>query len=200
MNDNFNVPYNSEGEDYIKASIPRLLRELKCYLENNGKRDFETKNIISNAIEKTPIVTKLPEGEFKEELYLILYYDLMDAVSTAQGLNLSDDRVKNYISKVESINKALDLKGKDIDLTNVKELLKEIEDRLKECLDLTHMISPKTWLIVENFISILVNDILRNEQEFKDYMINTYTKDNMMYNMIINDLDNTINENKQGQK
>ena len=165
MNDNYDVPYNAEGDTYIKARIAQLLRNLRFYLENEGKTDFKTRNILTHVLNSNKLVTELPDSEYKEELLLILFYDMEDVLSTAQGLNLSPDRVNNYKAKVLSLNKLLDFKGNGIYLNNVKGLLSDIQSKMEECLQETHAIDPNTWFLIQTFINNLFDHILMDSDE-----------------------------------
>jgi len=201
MNDNYNVPYNSDGETYIKAQTVKLLRDLRYYIEIEGKTDFQTRTIIMHALESNKFISELEDSEYKEELMLILFYDMMDVLSTARGLNLSPDRVDNYKAKVVSFNKILDLKFKDLDLSNLKEMLANIESKMEESLAKTHAIDPSVWFLIQTFVNTLMDRLLLDEEkELKEHLVSVYKKDNLLYNLILNGIDTYIENNKKDTK
>lgn len=186
------VPYNDLGNTYIDSEIKKLLMDLKYYLQQQGKVDPPTRDLVIKLIQRERTIKELPKGEFREEISQILYYDLKDLVATAQGFNLSDERAKNYNMKVESINKLLALKENGIDLSNVKELFKDIKENLNETFNYDNTIDARTWFLIENYINSLIETLLIND-EFKFRLeISKFNKNGVLYGQIMFELRNKL--------
>ena len=185
-------PYNDLGETYIDSEIKKLLMDLKYYIQKQGKVDPPTRDLVIKLIQRERTIKQLPKGEMRDEISQILYYDLQDLVSTTQGLNLSDNRAKNYNLKVESINKLLTLKENGIDLSNVKELFKDIKESLNESFNYDHTIDIRTWFIIESYINSLIETILVNDEFKFRQEISKFNKNDVLYGQIMYDLRNKI--------
>ena len=151
-----------------------------------------TRSLITQLIAREKKITNYPNGEYKEELLNILYCDMVDILSTARGLNLSHERVGNYNKKVDSYMKLLSMKEKDMDLSNVKEILNDIEDNINEAYKLTNAVDPRTWFLIETFTNGLTNVLLIEDPNLFRRQISLYNKDNLLYNQIIFQLTNYI--------
>lgn len=185
-------PYNELGETYIDSEIKKLLMDLKYQLQKQGKVDPPTRDLVIKLIRRERTIKQLPKGEMRDEISRILYYDLQDLVSTTQGLNLSDNRAKNFNLKVESLNKLLTLKENGIDLSNIKELFKDIKENLNESFNYDHTIDVRTWFIIESYINSLIETILVNDDfEFRQG-ISKFNKNDVLYGQIMYDLRNKI--------
>ncbi len=189
---NFTPNNKDDVVEYMKSRISKLLLDIKYYLENEGKTDYQTKTLIREALTKNQMISMLPDSEYKEHLMRILYYDLMDVQSTCQGLNLSDSRARNYNEKIKSLNEILDYRSKDLDLSNVKELLRDIGNSLNECVRLDGIIEPRVWFLVEEFINNLVEKILTSDDTMFREQISNYNKNNLLYGQIMYELNNHL--------
>ena len=166
--------------------------DLKYQLQKQGKVDPPTRDLVIKLIRRERTIKQLPKGEMRDEISRILYYDLQDLVSTTQGLNLSDNRAKNFNLKVESLNKLLTLKENGIDLSNIKELFKDIKESLNESFNYDHTIDVRTWFIIESYINSLIETILVNDDfEFRQG-ISKFNKNDVLYGQIMYDLRNKI--------
>ena len=191
-------PYNKdELAEYMKSRISKLLIDIKYHLEMEKSTDYQTKTLIKDALTKNQMISLLPDSPYKDNLLRILYYDLNDIVSTCQGLNLSDDRAKNYSEKIKSLNDVLDYRCKDLDLTNVKQLFTDIENLLDECVRYDGIIEPRTWFLIEEFINKLLERILTSDDTLlRNYYLTAYNKNNLLYGQIMYEL----NEHLLGKK
>ena len=186
------VPYNELGTTYIDSEIKKLLMDLKYYLQEQGKVDPPTRDLVIKLIQRERTIKELPKGEFREEISQILYYDLQDLVYTTKGLNLSDERAKNYNMKVESINKLLTLKENGRDLSNVKELFKDIKENLNETFSYDHVIDVRTWFLIENYINSLIETLLINDAFKFRQEISKFNKNDVLYGQIMFELRNKL--------
>ena len=188
-----NFAKNDDIKTFFEQRIAKLLMDLKYYLEVQGKVDDPTRNLIIQLISHEKEINKLPNTEYKNELLSVLYFDMIDLLSTVRGLNLSYERVGNYNKKADSYTKLLMIKEKELgmDLSNVKALVNDIQDNLNEAYKLTSGIEPSTWSLVQTFTNNLSEVLLQDEVMFRK-QIATYNKDNLLYNQIIFELRNYI--------
>lgn len=195
-----NFAKNDDIKTFFEQRIAKLLIDLKYYLEVQGKIDDPTRQLIIQLIDHEKSINKLPNTEYKNELLNILYYDMIDLLSTVRGLNLSYERVGNYNKKADSYAKLLMMKEKELgmDLSNVKDLINDIQDNLNESYKLTSAIEPNTWSLVQTFTNNLSEVLLQDEVLFRK-QIASYNKDNLLYNQIIFELRNYI-EGKNNAK
>ena len=109
-----NFAKNDDIKTFFEQRIAKLLIDLKYYLEVQGKIDDPTRQLIIQLIDHEKSINKLPNTEYKNELLNILYYDMIDLLSTVRGLNLSYERVGNYNKKADSYAKLLMMKEKEL--------------------------------------------------------------------------------------
>lgn len=178
--------------EYMKKRITALLVDLRYYLETDGKLDYYTRSLIIDVLNLNKMISILPDSNYKEEMLRVLYYDLVDMVSTAQGLNLSDDRANNYNRKYESLMKIFEIRGKNIDFTNVQEILLNIGRNLTACVNLDGIIEPRVWFLVEQLLNRIIEKILTCDDDLLREEIKKFDKNNLMYGQIMYDLENRL--------
>ena len=181
--------------EYIKSQVSRQYLDLQYYIDNNYTMEPEIEQIVSKVVNLNKVTSSLPEGKQKDGLMMVLYYDLLDQIRTTQGFNLSPERYKNYNYKVEAINRLLGLKESKlgIDLTVTKNILKDINNSLKACINKDGIIEPKTWFLIENFIYEIIECILLDDIKFKE-VINNYNNSNLTYSQIMFELNEHLNK------
>ena len=181
-----------DSNSYIESRTAKLLMDLKYYLTQKGSVDDDVRKMITWIINREKVVANYPKDEYKEELQLLLYYDLEDLINTARGLNLSDDRVKNYGQKVESFNNILTMREDFLDLSIVREVLQDIQEKVDEAFKLNNAIDPNTWMLIETFTNELVDALMIVDFDEFRKKISTFNKNNMLYSQIIYQLNNYI--------
>ena len=186
------TPFNDLGDTYVDSEIKKLLMDLKYNLEKQGKVDNKTRNIIMQLIQRERTINNLPNGAYKDELREVLYLDLLDIVSTVQGLNLSEDRVVNYNKKAVCLRKILKMKEVDLDLSNVIELVDNIEEALNEAYKLNNMIEPRTWYLIETFVINLVETLIISDRNKFRLEISKFNENDLTYGQIMFELRNFI--------
>ena len=177
---------------YMKKRIADLLINMRYFVETEKNIDYLTKNLIIDILNRNKMISILPDSTYKEELFRILYYDLMDMQSTGDGLNLSNDRAVNYNRKFESMVKLFEIRGKNIDFTNVQEILLDIGRNLTACVNLDGIIEPRVWFLVEQLLNRIIEKILTCDDDLLREEIKKFDKNNLMYGQIMYDLENHL--------